>query len=97
MYRHAPKPKLYVSNLLPETEIFHNPLITTAICIDNLSQHVLALSLLYDGAATLLINLVHKCLCFNFKCLSIYIDQKQMYRLLLLITNGRHSMVGMNK
>ncbi|KAI9364525.1 hypothetical protein DFJ73DRAFT_956322 [Zopfochytrium polystomum] len=56
----SPQRPLYISNLLPETEAFQETTATAAICVDDLKQFVLGLSVLYSGAASFLINLLHK-------------------------------------
>ncbi|KAI8615763.1 calcium-activated BK potassium channel alpha subunit-domain-containing protein, partial [Chytriomyces sp. MP71] len=50
---------LFVNNLLPETEVYQEHNTSAAICVEDLKQLILGLSVMYDGAAAFLINLLH--------------------------------------
>ncbi|KAJ3037639.1 potassium channel, sub T, member 2 [Rhizophlyctis rosea] len=55
---HAPDVPLFVYNLLPETETFQLKTATAVVCIDSLKQILIGYNCLYEGAGTLLINLL---------------------------------------
>ncbi|KAJ3330216.1 potassium channel, sub T, member 2 [Blyttiomyces sp. JEL0837] len=57
---YAPLTPLYVSNLLPETEAYQEKTTTAVVCVDELKQLILGHTTLFNGSATLLINLIHK-------------------------------------
>ncbi|KAJ3233556.1 potassium channel, sub T, member 2 [Chytriomyces hyalinus] len=56
---YAPDTPLYVSNLLPDTQAYQEVTVDAAVCVDDLRHLVLSLTVMYEGAATLLINLIH--------------------------------------
>ncbi|KAJ3414468.1 potassium channel, sub T, member 2 [Chytridiales sp. JEL 0842] len=60
IHEYAPEVPLFLSNLLPETESYQEQTTTAVLCVDDLKQLILAQTTLYSGAATLIINLVHK-------------------------------------
>ncbi|KAJ3074306.1 potassium channel, sub T, member 2 [Podochytrium sp. JEL0797] len=59
IHNYAPSVPLYVNNLLPDTSSYQDSTVTSALCVDDLKQLVLGLSVMYSGASTLLINLIH--------------------------------------
>ncbi|KAI8837435.1 hypothetical protein BJ741DRAFT_603461 [Chytriomyces cf. hyalinus JEL632] len=56
---YAPDTPLYVSNMLPDTQSYQEVTVDAAVCVDDLKHLVLSLSVMYEGAAALLINLIH--------------------------------------
>ncbi|ORY33197.1 hypothetical protein BCR33DRAFT_520637 [Rhizoclosmatium globosum] len=59
IHTYAPDVPLFVNNLLPDTESYQEMNADASLCIDDLKQLVLALTVMYDGASAFLINLLH--------------------------------------
>ncbi|KAJ3017130.1 UNVERIFIED_CONTAM: potassium channel, sub T, member 2 [Siphonaria sp. JEL0065] len=59
IHNYAPEVPLFVNNLLPDTESYQEMNADGSLCIDDLKQLVLALTVMYDGASAFLINLLH--------------------------------------
>ncbi|KAJ3036872.1 hypothetical protein HK097_003685 [Rhizophlyctis rosea] len=51
---------LFVYNLLPETETFQHKTTRATVCIDSLKQILIGYNCLYEGAGTLMVNLLQQ-------------------------------------
>ncbi|KAI8621419.1 calcium-activated BK potassium channel alpha subunit-domain-containing protein, partial [Chytriomyces sp. MP71] len=54
---------LFVNNMLPDTQSYQEMTTDSALCVDDVKQLALGLTVMYDGASTLLINLLRASVC----------------------------------